>query len=153
MLYIWWKIKGKNFLSFNRITQRIISHQPDRLNNALQMEKTELINRKVFVFHQDMARPHISLVTHRKLLHIEWDTMPHSLCSPDLVTLDHYYIIYDYIIYILLFFNKKHSCRSKNPLFLFFFQVFEKRNLILIFIIFLFNIFHYIQSILHIYFD
>ncbi|GFW64337.1 histone-lysine N-methyltransferase SETMAR [Trichonephila clavipes] len=37
---------------------------------------SELINRKGVVFHQDNARSHTSLVTHQKLLQLEWDTMP-----------------------------------------------------------------------------
>ncbi|GFU46632.1 histone-lysine N-methyltransferase SETMAR [Trichonephila clavipes] len=62
----------------------------DKLNDALQQKRSELINRKDVVFHQDNARPHTSLVTRQKLLQLEWDTMPHSPYSPDLVPSDYY---------------------------------------------------------------
>ncbi|GFV42701.1 mariner Mos1 transposase [Trichonephila clavipes] len=53
-------------------------------------KRSELINRKGVVFHQDNARPHTSLVTRQKLLQLEWDTMPHPPYSPDLAPLDYY---------------------------------------------------------------
>ncbi|GFU96820.1 histone-lysine N-methyltransferase SETMAR, partial [Trichonephila clavipes] len=33
-------------------------HQLDKLNDALQQKRSELINRKGVMFHQDNARPH-----------------------------------------------------------------------------------------------
>ncbi|GFW37561.1 histone-lysine N-methyltransferase SETMAR [Trichonephila clavipes] len=62
----------------------------DKLNDALQQKRSELINRKGVVFHQDNARSHTSLVTRQKLLQLEWDTMPHPPYSPDLAPLDYY---------------------------------------------------------------
>ncbi|GFW63286.1 histone-lysine N-methyltransferase SETMAR [Trichonephila clavipes] len=62
----------------------------DKLNDALQQKRSELINRKGVVFHQDNARPHTSLVTRQKLLQLEWDTMPHPPYSPDLAPSDYY---------------------------------------------------------------
>ncbi|GFX31782.1 mariner Mos1 transposase [Trichonephila clavipes] len=62
----------------------------DKLNDALQQKRSELINRKGVVFHQDNARPHTSLVTRKKLLQLEWDTMPHPPYSPDLAPSDYY---------------------------------------------------------------
>ncbi|GFW11690.1 histone-lysine N-methyltransferase SETMAR [Trichonephila clavipes] len=62
----------------------------DKLNDALQQKRSELINRKDVVFYQDNARPHTSLVTRQKLLQLEWDTMPHLPYSPDLAPLDYY---------------------------------------------------------------
>ncbi|GFS85479.1 histone-lysine N-methyltransferase SETMAR [Trichonephila clavipes] len=56
----------------------------DKLNDALQQKRSELINRKGVMFYQDNARPHTSLVTRQKLLQLEWDTMPHPPYSPDL---------------------------------------------------------------------
>ncbi|XP_047344507.1 histone-lysine N-methyltransferase SETMAR-like [Vespa velutina] len=43
----------------------------DKLNDALQQKRPELINRKGVVFHQDSARPHTSLVSRQKLLQLE----------------------------------------------------------------------------------
>ncbi|GFT87786.1 histone-lysine N-methyltransferase SETMAR [Trichonephila clavipes] len=59
----------------------------DKLNDALQQKRSELINRKCAVFHQDNARPHTNLVTRQKLLQLEWDTMPQPPYSPDLAPL------------------------------------------------------------------
>ncbi|GFS47988.1 histone-lysine N-methyltransferase SETMAR [Trichonephila clavipes] len=53
-------------------------------------KRSELINRKGVVFHQDNARPHTSLVTRQKLLQFEWDTVPHPPYSPDLAPSDYY---------------------------------------------------------------
>ncbi|GFU92957.1 histone-lysine N-methyltransferase SETMAR [Trichonephila clavipes] len=62
----------------------------DKLNDALQQKRSELINRKGVVFHLGNARPHTSLVTRQKLLQLEWDTMPHPPYSPDLALSDYY---------------------------------------------------------------
>ncbi|GFU80728.1 histone-lysine N-methyltransferase SETMAR [Trichonephila clavipes] len=70
--------------------KKVYCHQLDKLNDALQQKRSELINRKGVVFHQDNARPHKSLVTRQKLLQLEWDTMPHPPYSPDLAPLDYY---------------------------------------------------------------
>ncbi|GFY10088.1 RNase H domain-containing protein [Trichonephila clavipes] len=53
------------------ISWEVYWHQLDKLNDALQQKRSELINRKDIVFHQDNARPLTSLVTHQKLLQLE----------------------------------------------------------------------------------
>ncbi|GFX80486.1 mariner Mos1 transposase [Trichonephila clavipes] len=72
------------------INSEVCCHQLDKLNDALRQKRSELINRKGVVFHQDNARPHTSLVTRRKLLQLEWDTMPHPPYSPDVAPSDNY---------------------------------------------------------------
>ncbi|GFW27894.1 mariner Mos1 transposase [Trichonephila clavipes] len=72
------------------INSEVYCHQLEKLNDALQQKRSELINRKGVVFHQDSARPHTSLVTRQKLLQLEWDTMPHPPYSPDLAPSDYY---------------------------------------------------------------
>lgn len=72
------------------INSKVYCHQLDKLNDALQQKRPELINRKGVVFLQDNARPHTSLVTRQKLLQLEWDTMPHPPYSPDLAPSDYY---------------------------------------------------------------
>ncbi|GFV26226.1 histone-lysine N-methyltransferase SETMAR [Trichonephila clavipes] len=62
----------------------------DKPNDALHQKRSELINRKGVVFHQDNARPHTSLVTRQKLLQLEWDTIPNPLYSSDLAPSDYY---------------------------------------------------------------
>ncbi|GFW22771.1 histone-lysine N-methyltransferase SETMAR [Trichonephila clavipes] len=70
-------------------TKKSLCHQLDKLNDALQQKRSELINRKGVVFHQDNARPHTSLVIRQKLLQLEWDSMPHPPYSPDLAPSDY----------------------------------------------------------------
>ncbi|GFU66559.1 putative DD34D transposase [Trichonephila clavipes] len=89
MLYVWWDFKGIVFclellLDNTTIHLEVYCHQLDKLNDALQQKRSELINRKGVVFHQDNARRHTSLVTRQKLLQLEWDTMPHPPYSPHL---------------------------------------------------------------------
>ncbi|GFW70566.1 histone-lysine N-methyltransferase SETMAR [Trichonephila clavipes] len=73
------------------------SHGAKKMNWLKQFPKpiftkkrSELINRKGVVFHQDNARPPTSLVTRQKLLQLEWDTMPHPPYSSDLAPSDYY---------------------------------------------------------------
>ncbi|GFT51043.1 histone-lysine N-methyltransferase SETMAR [Trichonephila clavipes] len=72
------------------INSEVYCHQLDKLNDALQQKRSELINRKGVVLHQDNAKPHTSLVSRQKLLQLEWDTMPHPPYSPDLAPSDYY---------------------------------------------------------------
>ncbi|GFX45459.1 histone-lysine N-methyltransferase SETMAR [Trichonephila clavipes] len=86
-------LKESFFLAFTdntTINSKVYCHQLDKLNDALQQKKSELINRKGVVFHQGNARPHTSLVTRQKLLQLEWDTIPHPPYSPDLPPSDYY---------------------------------------------------------------
>ncbi|GFX97709.1 mariner Mos1 transposase [Trichonephila clavipes] len=76
-------------LSFS-INSEVYCHQLDKLNDALQQKRSELINRKGVVFHQDNAIPHTSLVTHQKLLQLECDTMTDPPYSSDLAPSDYY---------------------------------------------------------------
>ncbi|GFT16343.1 histone-lysine N-methyltransferase SETMAR [Trichonephila clavipes] len=90
--------KGHGAKKMNRLkpfskpifTKKSYCHQLDKLSDALQQKRSELINRKGVVFHQDNATPYTSLVTRQKLLQLEWDAMPHSPYSPDLAPSDYY---------------------------------------------------------------
>ncbi|XP_046835610.1 histone-lysine N-methyltransferase SETMAR-like [Vespa crabro] len=64
------------------INSEVYCHQLDKLNDALQQKRSELINREGVVFHQDNSRPHTSLVSRQKLLQLEWDTLQHPPYSP-----------------------------------------------------------------------
>ncbi|CAK9826900.1 Histone-lysine N-methyltransferase SETMAR [Anthophora retusa] len=96
MLSVWWDFKGIVFFFFEllpdntTINSEVYCHQLDKLNDALQQKRPELINRKGVVFHQDNARPHTSLITRQKLLQLEWDILPHPPYSPDLAPSDYY---------------------------------------------------------------
>ncbi|GFW66536.1 histone-lysine N-methyltransferase SETMAR [Trichonephila clavipes] len=85
-----WVVYKKLLPDNTTITSEVYCHQLDKLNDALQQKRSDLINRKGVVFHQDNARPHTSLVTRQKLLQLEWDTMPHPPYSPDLAPSDYY---------------------------------------------------------------
>ncbi|GFW58358.1 mariner Mos1 transposase [Trichonephila clavipes] len=91
-LSVWWDCKGTGFFKLlpdnTTINLEVYCHQLDKLNDALQQKRSELINRKGVVFHQDNARTHTSLVTRQQLLQLEWDTMPHPPYSPDLASSD-----------------------------------------------------------------
>ena len=57
--------------------------QLDQLKAALDEKHPELVNRKRIIFHQDNARPHVSLMTRQKLLQLGWQVLIHLPYSPD----------------------------------------------------------------------
>ena len=61
--------------------------QLDQLKVALD-EHLELVNRKCIIFHQNNARPHVSLMTRQKLLQLNWEVLIHLSCSPDIAPSD-----------------------------------------------------------------
>ena len=52
---------------------------------ALHRKSPELVNRKHITFHQNNARPHVSLMTKQKLLYLGLEAPIHLLYSPDIV--------------------------------------------------------------------
>ncbi|XP_012061365.1 PREDICTED: histone-lysine N-methyltransferase SETMAR-like [Atta cephalotes] len=58
------------------------------LKTAIEQKRPEIANRKGVVFHQDNARPHVSLITRQKLLELCLDVLPHPPYSPDLAPSD-----------------------------------------------------------------
>ena len=62
--------------------------QLDQLKAALNKKRPELVNRKRIIFHQDDARPHVSLMTRQKLLQLGWEVLIHPPYSPDIAPLD-----------------------------------------------------------------
>jgi len=64
---------------------------------TIEQKCPEIANRKGVVFHQDNARPHMSLITRQKLLEFSWDVFPihhiHQTSRPLIFTyFDHYKI-------------------------------------------------------------
>ena len=55
-----------------------------KLYKEMKEKRPELATRKGFIFHQDNARPHTSLVTRKKLLELSWEVIPHPPYSPHL---------------------------------------------------------------------
>ena len=58
--------------------------QLDQLKVALDKKHQELVNRKRIIFHQDNARPHVSLMTRQKLLQLGWEILIQPPYSPDI---------------------------------------------------------------------
>ena len=78
--------------SFWKTKQTINSNkycfQLDQLKAALDEKRPELVNRKRIIFHQDNARPHVSLMTRQKLLQLGREVLIHPPYSPDIVPSD-----------------------------------------------------------------
>ena len=92
MLCIWWDRKGVFYCELLLESQTINSNkyrsQLHQLKAALNEKRPELINRKCIIFHQDNARPHVSLMTRQKLLQLGWEVLIHLLYSPDIAPSD-----------------------------------------------------------------
>ena len=87
MLCIWWDWKGVLYYELIPENQTINSKkycsQLDQLKAALDKKRPELVNRKHILFHQDNARPHVSLMTRQKLLQLGWEVLIHLPHSSD----------------------------------------------------------------------
>ncbi|GFU70060.1 histone-lysine N-methyltransferase SETMAR [Trichonephila clavipes] len=57
---------------------------------AIDQKRPELTNRRGFVFHQNNARPHTSVVTHQKLWELGWEVLMHPPYSPGLAPSDYH---------------------------------------------------------------
>ena len=92
MLCIWWDWKGVLYYELLLENQTINSNkhcsQLDQLKAALDKKHPELANRKRIIFHQDTARPRVSLMTRQKLLQLGWEVLIHPPYSPDIAPLD-----------------------------------------------------------------
>ena len=55
----------------------------DQMKALLDRKHPELVNRKHRIFHQDKARPRVSLTTRQKLSQPGWEVLSHPPCSPD----------------------------------------------------------------------
>ena len=109
MLCTWWYWKGVLYYEFLPENQTINSKkycsQLDQLKAALDEKPPELVNRKCIIFHQDNARPHVSLMTRQKLLQLGWEVLIHPPYSPDIAPSD-----------FRLFRSLQNSLNGKNSL-------------------------------------
>ena len=70
------------------INSEVYCRQLDNLKTAIEENRPRLADRNNIVFHQDNARPHISMLTRQKLLELGWDVLPHPPYSPDIAPSD-----------------------------------------------------------------
>ncbi|GBO11448.1 hypothetical protein AVEN_108409-1 [Araneus ventricosus] len=61
-----------------------------KLRDAIREKRRNEFRRKVVLFHQDNARPHVSTMTDWTLYKLEWDLMQHPPYSPDMAPSDFY---------------------------------------------------------------
>ena len=92
MLCIWWDWKRVLYYELLPENQTINSNkycsQLNQLKAALDEKHPELVNRKRIIYHQDDARPHVSLMTWQKLLQLGWEVLIHLPYSPDIASLN-----------------------------------------------------------------
>ena len=95
MLSVWLDFKGIVYfeqLPRNQtVNSNVYCHQLMKLDKEIKKKRPELENRKGVIFHQDNTRPHISLVTRKKLLELGRKVMPHPPYSPDLSPSDRFW--------------------------------------------------------------
>ena len=94
LLCVWWDWKGVihyELLNYGQTLNSVLyCEQLDRLKQAIDQKRPELVNRNGVVFHQDNARPHTSLMTRQKLRELGWDVLSHPPYSPDLAPSDYH---------------------------------------------------------------
>uniref|UniRef100_A0AC11CZU8 Uncharacterized protein n=5 Tax=Ovis aries TaxID=9940 RepID=A0AC11CZU8_SHEEP len=94
MLCIWWDWMGVLYYELLPENQSINSKkycsQLDQLKAALNEKRPESVNRKCIIFHQDNARPHVSLMTRQKLLQLGWELLIPPPYSPDIAPSDYH---------------------------------------------------------------
>ena len=92
MLCVWWDWKGVlcyELLPENKTTNsNKHCSQLDQMKAALAEKRPELVNRKRIFFHQDNARPHVSLMIRQKLLQLNWEVLIPPPYSPDIAPSD-----------------------------------------------------------------
>ena len=107
MLCKWWDWKGVLYyellLENPTINSSKYCSQLDQLKVALDKKRLELVNRKRIRFHQDNARPRVSLMARQKLLQLGWEVLIHLLYSLDIAPLDFH-----------LFWSLQNSLNGKN---------------------------------------
>ena len=115
MLCKWWDWKGVLYYELLPEKQTINSNkccsQLDQLKAALDKKRSELVNRKCTIFHQDNARPPVSLMTRQKLLQLGWEVLIHPPYSPDITASDFHLF---QSLQILLMEKKKNSIPWKT---------------------------------------
>ena len=90
MMCVWWDWSSLwAVIVQSNINSELYCEQLQRLQQAIERKRPELINRRG-VFHHDNARPHTSLMTRQKLREIGWEVLMHPPYSPDIAPSDYH---------------------------------------------------------------
>jgi len=74
----WKGIVHYELLSSNqRINSEFYCEQLQRLQQAIERKRPELINTRGVIFYHDNARPYTSLMTRQKLRELGWEVLMH----------------------------------------------------------------------------
>ena len=93
MLYVWcdWKEVNYELLSLGRTINSVLyCEQLNRLRQAIERKRPELINRKDVVFYHHNARPHTFLMTRQTLRKLGWEVLMHPPYSLDITPSDYH---------------------------------------------------------------
>ena len=82
--------RESSIISYFQLVRQLILKSTERLRQAIEIKRPELNNRKGVVFRNDNARPHISLMTLRKLRELGWEILLYPPYSPDKEPSDYY---------------------------------------------------------------
>ena len=89
VVYMWVGSESSTRRSFwSSINSNKYHPHVDQVKAALDKKCLELVNRKCIIFHQDNARPHVSLVIRQKWLQLVWEVLICLLYSPHIGPLD-----------------------------------------------------------------
>ena len=91
MLSVWWDVYGVIYWELlpnnTTVTAATYCAQLQKVQEKLLQKHPK--SYKIYFLH-DNARPHISKVTHKKLLELGWEVLPHPPYSPDLAPTDYH---------------------------------------------------------------
>ncbi|GFV88625.1 mariner Mos1 transposase [Trichonephila clavipes] len=82
--------RGEAAQTGQTLNSDLYCQQLDSLKQATDQKRPELANKRGFVFHQDNATPHTSVVTRQKLWELSWEVLMHPPYSHDLAPNDYH---------------------------------------------------------------
>ena len=91
---VWWDWKGivhYELLSSNQtINSEVYCEQLQRLQQAIERKRLELINRRDVVFHQQRRSTTHIFDNRQKLRELDWEVLMHPPYSPDIASSDYH---------------------------------------------------------------